>query len=198
MKTLLLHTPKGGSGKSTLCRELAVAFGAGAVLVDLDPQQTTAGWYARRTATAPALVAPEAARNPAALSRAGASIIVLDTPPGQFSALPGLLRQAAAVLVPVRPTPDDLLAAAPIAEALDGVARWAFVLTQVPTRSRLTEGAMRQLASLGRVAPVMIHFRADFPAAAVAGQAAVEFPGTKAAQEIEELRTYTLKLMRSA
>ena len=68
------------------------------------------------------------------------------------------------------------------------------MLSQVPPRSRLTDGAVRQLASLGRVAPVQITFRADFPAAAIEGKAAAEFTG-KAAAETVALFAYMQALM---
>jgi chromosome partitioning protein len=69
------------------------------------------------------------------------------------------------------------------------------VLTQAPSRSRLADGAVRQLAALGRLAPVTIGFRAHYPAAAIGGQAAVEFPGTKAAEEVTQLRGYVETLL---
>lgn len=121
----------------------------------------------------------------------------MDTPPGTPDFLPGLIARADAVLVPVRPSPDDLLAAAPIAANLAAHRAWAFVLEQAPTRSRLTVGAVRQLAALGRLAPVTIGFRADFPAAAIEGKAAVEFPSTKAADEITQLRAYVHSMIKA-
>jgi chromosome partitioning protein len=121
-------------------------------------------------------------------------LLVVDTPPGQPPYLAQLLGRADAVLVPVRPTPDDLLAAAPIARSLARCPAWAFVLSQVPPRSRLTEGAVRQLAGLGRVAPAQITFRADFPAAAIEGKAAIEFTG-KASDETTALFAYLQIMM---
>ena len=56
------------------------------------------------------------------------------------------------MLVPCRPSPDDLAAAAGVVGALAKHPQWAFVLTQTLPRSRLTDGAIRQLATLGRVA----------------------------------------------
>ena len=119
MKTLVLHTPKGGSGKSTLAREIAVSSakaGLRTALADLDPQGTTSGWYQRRQSADPALVdigvAPHS-KKIAALADAGFDLLVIDTPPGQPGWMPALLAAADMVLVPVRPTPDDLLAAAP-------------------------------------------------------------------------------------
>ncbi|MBI0538981.1 ParA family protein [Roseomonas sp. KE2513] len=194
MRVILLHTPKGGSGKSTVARELAVAYamaGQRTALVDLDPQGTTTGWYGRREAAEPVLLDGRGgAPDIAGAAAAGLDVLVIDTPPATPPFLPALIPQASAVLVPVRPSPDDLLAAAPIAANLAGHPAWAFVLTQAPTRSRLTMGAVRQLAALGRLAPVTIGFRADFPAAAIEGKAAVEFVSTKAAEEATQLRTY--------
>jgi chromosome partitioning protein len=199
VRLILLHTPKGGSGKSTLARELAVAMmlvGHKTALVDLDPQGTTTGWYGRRDAPEPVLIEGKGgAPDLAGAEAAGIAMLVVDTPPATPAFLPALIPKASVVLVPVRPSPDDLLAAAPIASNLAGHAAWAFVLAQAPTRSRLTMGAIRQLAALGRLAPVTIGFRADFPAAAIEGRAAVEFPGTKAAEEIAQLRAYVDSLM---
>jgi len=197
MKTLILHTPKGGSGKSTLAREIAVAAAAANVqtaLADLDPQGTTTGWYKRRQAKTPALVTigPDGCFEH--IAKAGAELLVIDTPPGQPAFLPALLAKASVVLVPVRPTPDDLLAAAPIARGLDRHPAWAFVLSQVPPRTRMLASAVRQLAGLGRVCPVHITFRADFPAAAIDGQAACEYVG-KAAQETADLYLYARNLL---
>ena len=130
MKIIVLHTPKGGSGKSTLAREVAVAAArAGVVtaLADLDPQGTTTGWYKRRTASDPALVDLKPGAKTDRLAAAGVDLLVIDTPPGQPSYLPALLSSADAVLVPVRPTPDDLLAAAPISRSLAKHGAWAFV-----------------------------------------------------------------------
>jgi chromosome partitioning protein len=130
----------------------------------------------------------------AAIAAAGVDLLVIDTPPGQLAYFAAMAEAADVVLVPVRPTPDDLLAAAPIARSLARCRAWAFVLSQVPPRSRLTIGAVRQLAALGRVAPVQMGFRADFPAAAIDGKAAAEFTG-KAAEESAALLAYVKTLM---
>jgi len=82
----------------------------------------------------------------------------------------------------------------PIARSLARHSAWAFVLSQVPPRSRHLAGAARQLAALGRVAPVQMTFRADFPAAAIEGMAAVEYTG-KAAEETAALLAYVNELL---
>lgn len=197
MLTIVLHTPKGGSGKSTIARELAVAASAEmpTVMADLDPQGTTTGWYKRREAEAPALVRLDPSKPSRELEAAGVELVVVDTPPATPAFLPALLARADLVLVPVRPTPDDLLAAAPIAASLTKHPTWAFVLSQVPPRTRLLAGALRQLAALGRVAPTQLTFRADYPAAAISGQAAFEFTG-KAHDEAAELWGYARGMLR--
>jgi chromosome partitioning protein len=200
VKTIVLHTPKGGSGKSTIAREIATVAarsGMQTALADLDPQGTTAGWYQRRQSPEPALVdldaSPYTAKS-ADLAEAGFGWLVIDTPPAQPAFLPTLLASADLVLVPVRPTPDDLLAAAPIARGLARHPRWIFVLSQVPPRTRLLASAVRQLAAIGRVAPVQITFRADYPAAAIDGSTAAEMTG-KAAQEAAALHAYITTLL---
>jgi chromosome partitioning protein len=200
MKTIVLHTPKGGSGKSTLAREIATMAarsGVSTALADLDPQGTTAGWYQRRQTSDPALVdlglAPFHVKMDS-LDHAGLGWLVIDTPPAQPSFLPALLASADLVLVPVRPTPDDLLAAAPIARSLAQHPRWVFVLSQVPPRTRMLASAVRQLAAIGRVAPTQITFRADYPAAAIDGSAAAELTG-KAAAESADLFHYIQTLI---
>jgi chromosome partitioning protein len=125
----------------------------------------------------------------AALYAAGVEVLVVDTPPAAPPYIPSLLALADLVLVPVRPTVDDLLAAAPIARSLAKHPAWAFVLSQVPPRTRMLTSAVRQLAAIGRVAPVQFVFRADYPAAAIDGTAAAELTG-KAAQEAADLWTW--------
>lgn len=198
MKVVLFHTPKGGSGKTTLSRECAVALsmaGHRVALADLDPQRSLSSWYGRREAPEPVLIAaPGGKPDMAVAEAAGIDWLVVDTPPGAQPSLAGLIARADAVLVPVRPSPDDLLAAAPIAANLARHPAWAFVVAQAVPRSRLVHGAARQLAGLGRVAPPTIHARLDYPTAGISGQAAAEFANTKASEEIMELVAYLLTL----
>ena len=75
--------------------------------------------------------------------------------------------------------------------------RWAFVLMQTPPVRWLVDGSLRHLAGLGRVAPVNLGARQDFPAAAIEGRAAVEFLGTRSAEEVKQLRIYVDSLLRN-
>ena len=180
MKTIMVYTPKGGASKSTLVRELAVCFsqrGERVAIKDLDPQLTTTTWYQRREADMPAVVPADASNKAIA---ANADYLFVDTPPGVGAANILGDQKSDLVLVPVRPSPDDLGSALSIVELL-GKRNWVFVLTQTPPRARLNGEAARLLA------PVNIGFRVDYPSAAISGEAACEYGLTKAAKEINEL-----------
>ena len=199
MDTILILSGKGGAGKTTIARELGVAgvlAGRKVALVDLDPQVGLTGWYGRREQDTPLLVAMPPNYDTAELAAAGIDELIIDLPPGLPPSVPTLIATAGAVLVPIRASPDDLLAVAAVVEALAGHPSWAFVLTQTPPRSRLVDGTLRHLAMLGRVAPINLGFRQDYPAAAIEGKAAVEFAGTKSADEVKQLRTYVINLLR--
>ena len=194
--TILVFSGKGGVGKTTVVRELAVAgslTGHTVAIADMDPQAGMTGWYGRRAAETPVMVQLPG-YDLAPIAAAGIDQLVIDLPPGMPPYAGRLIPQAQAVIVPCRPSPDDLAAAAGMVEALAGHPCWAFVLTQTLPRSRLTDGALRQLAALGRVVPVSLGLRQDFPLAAIEGRAAVEYPDTKSAAEIKQLCSYVAKL----
>lgn len=198
MKTILIFSGKGGAGKTTVARELAVAAsldGRKVALADLDPQAGMTGWYGRRTAETPVMVSLPKGYDLATLKNVGIDELIIDLPPGVPTYVGSLIAQAHAVLVPCRPSPDDLSAAAGVVPSLAKHAQWAFVLTQTLPRSRLTDGALRQLAALGRVAPGSLGLRQDYPLAAINGMAAVEFTGTKSALEVRQLRAYVDKMI---
>jgi chromosome partitioning protein len=199
MEMILILSGKGGAGKTTIARELGVAgvlAGRKVALADLDPQVGLTGWYGRRAQDMPLLVAMPPDHDLTDLAAAGIDELIIDLPPGLPPFVPALIAKAAVVLVPVRASPDDLLAVPAVVQALAGHPRWAFVLTQTPPRSRLVDGTLRHLAGLGRVAPVSLGFRQDYPAAAIEGKAAAEFATTKSAEEVKQLRSYVINLLR--
>ena len=60
MRTIVINSQKGGSGKTMLCKRLAVEAeraGDGPVfLIDTDPQGTLTAWHSKRDADTPARV----------------------------------------------------------------------------------------------------------------------------------------------
>lgn len=200
MRTLMVAKQKGGVGATTLAREVGVAAAAAGkrvVFVDLDPQGTLRGWWNRRTESAegdpnPGLATPVPKDLPGALEQlrvARVDLCVVDTPPSVHPFLGSVMRLADLILLPTRPTTDDLDALPAVLDLVEESGRpFAFVVTQAPPgRSRLLDDAVPVLAQRGRVAPPL-RIRADFPVAAATGRAATEIaPKGKSAGEVAAL-----------
>lgn len=202
MHVLMIAKQKGGVGASTIARELGVvaaASGKRVVLIDLDPQGTTRAWWNRRTADLsddaepnPGLAAPRPAdlsHALAELERAKINLVIIDTPPSIHAYLASVMRLAHLVLVPTRPTTDDLTALPAVLDMVEEAAKpFAFVVTQAPPgRSRMFDEAVPVLAQRGRVAPPL-RLRMDFPVAAADGSVTTETaPDGKAAAEVATL-----------
>lgn len=197
MKTILVAAQKGGAGKTTLSRNLAVAAaadGQNVLCVDLDPQGSLRGWWQARENENPWML--EADPKPEALQKtlqAAAKVFdlaIIDTPPAAPVWLADAIGTADLVLIPVRPSPDDLRAVgATIAAVTDAKVPFAFVLSQAP-RAKITEEAVRVLAQHGRVAPVNIVQRVIYAETGASGAGVIETTDTKAAEEIRGIWTY--------
>jgi chromosome partitioning protein len=202
VQTLLFATEKGGSGKTTLARSIAVAAaqdGRRPVLLDYDPQQSLRLWWDARQADSPALVAdpPLATRLPRLLATlTDQDLAIIDTAPAQLAAIAALVSAATLTLVPVSPSPDDLRTVGSTAAQLTRrKAPFAFVLNRCP-RGRATEEARTVLAGIGRVAPVNVGMRVAHLEAAAIGAGVTELSDRKAADEIEQLWQYTKGLLQ--
>jgi len=125
----------------------------------------------------------------AQLQDSGVDLCIIDTPPSIHAFLGTVMKLADLILLPTRPTTDDLDALAPLLELVEDSGRpYVFVPTQVPAgRSRLYDQAVPVLAERGRVAPPL-RLRGDLPVAAATGKTAVELrAGDKAAEEVQAL-----------
>jgi chromosome partitioning protein len=196
---------KGGSAATTVARELGVAAAAAGqrvVFIDLDPQGTLRSWWNRRTEGTegepnPALATPASEQMTKALDQlraAGVDLCIIDTPPSVHAFLGSVMRLADLILLPTRPTTDDLDALPAVLDLVEEAGRpFAFIVTQAPAgKSRLYDDAVPVLAQRGRVAPPL-RLRADFPVAAATGRAATEIaPKGKAAEEVHALWRYVL------
>ena len=200
MLTIALVSQKGGAGKTSLALNLAVAAefaGRAALIVDLDPQASAAGWADSRKAETPVVVSAQAARLAQVLATArehGASLCIIDTAPHAEAPALAAARAADLVLVPCRASILDLLAvtASQTIAQLAGTPASA-VLCGVPARGPLAYEAQRALEANGlSVAPVRIGHRAAFVHAATSGQGVQEYePKGKAAYEIAHLYEWT-------
>ena len=197
MKTIVVAARKGGAGKTTLTRNLAVAAteaGQRVLCLDLDPQASLRGWWNRREAESPSMLDrdPQPSEIKAALAAVAEAcdLCLIDTPPTRAEWLTEVLVNADLVLIPVRPSPDDLSA---VGNTLAGVTRgkipFAFVMSQTP-RARITDEAARVLAQHGRVAPVNIHHRVVYAETGATGQGVTETRNKKASAEFAALWDY--------
>src|SRR3954451_20561418 len=106
LKVVVAASQKGGSGKTTLVRNLAVAPAgrhAPVVMLDTDPQGSLTTWHNRRAAETPQLA--QLGGRPIGevlgqLRDAGAGLVVLDTPPSVHPFVLELVAAADLVLVP--------------------------------------------------------------------------------------------------
>jgi chromosome partitioning protein len=206
MHVIAFVTQKGGSGKTTLCINLAVAGeaqGATCLILDLDPQGTAEAWYQDREQSRPRLARATAADLPRAveLARAeGFSHVLIDTPGRDEPAVAAAIRIADFCLVPCRPTPADMKATPATMATIQRLQRpAAFVLTQTPPRGYRIREAELGLAVLGPSAPVAIVTRSAFQDAQGAGLGITEFePEGKGAEEIRELWAWLMRRLEKA
>jgi chromosome partitioning protein len=206
MHIIIAASQKGGAGKTTLIRSLAVAtqqaYGPTAIL-DTDPQGSLTSWWNRREAEAPALVkiAPEDFDAAATrLRAAGIEFLFVDTPPSVNPQLVHLLARASLAVVPVRPSPDDLDAVSDTLALIEQAGcPFLFVLTQAKPRTRLQMQAVLALAKHGKLAPTVIHDRTDFPTAAISGKTVTEMEqGGHSASEVRQVLEYVIAQVRKA
>ena len=200
MYTITILSQKGGTGKTTLALNLAVAAEAGgdlAVVIDLDPQASAKGWHDNRVAEDPVVISVQATRLVEALGTAethGAKMVLIDTAPHSVSAALAAARAADLVLIPCRPGVLDLRAISASADICDlAKVSAAVVVNAVPPRGPLGAEAVEAISNYGLMAaPVHLGHRIAFVHSLTAGQGVVEYePAGKAAREIKALYAWT-------
>jgi chromosome partitioning protein len=114
MKTIVIESQKGGSGKTMPTARLAVEAernNDAAWVIDTDRQATLSLWHERRSNDTPQRLDAPLDRIPEALAKVaeqGAAYCFIDTAPTISEQNTKLLRLADLVLIPVRPSPSDL------------------------------------------------------------------------------------------
>jgi chromosome partitioning protein len=200
MKTIVIASQKGGSGKTMLAAHLAVEAeraGDTAWLIDTDRQATLSLWHERRKADTPQrLDVPFAriAEGLATLAAREAAYCFIDTAPTISDQNTALLDLADLVLIPVRPSPSDLWAVAETVEQVKDAGKpFIFVITQAKHQASITAQAVAALSQHGRVAQAFVADRVAYAAAMTGGNTAPEVAAKgHAAEEIAAL-WYELK-----
>jgi len=208
-KVITVAQQKGGSGKTTLAANLAVAFaraGLSVALLDTDPQGSLGRWFmARRGRELPA--------NGVAIEFSTASawgvsyeceklrklhdIVIVDTPPKVDADLRPALREADLVLVPVGSSHVDLWAT----EGVIDLARRehksvALVLNRARTGTRLAAEVATAAAALeGQVLDTVLSFRVAYAEALGLGLGVAELGKSAAAAEVQVLADEVLRTL---
>jgi chromosome partitioning protein len=203
MHIITLVSRRGGTGKSTLAIGIAIAAMENrqrVCVLEADPLGTVSNWRRRRGAAEPTV---ESVHDQYALyhrvpelARRGLTLTIIDTAGGWSAASGAAIAVADFCLIPSRPTPTDIEAAAPtLAAVRESRKPFAFVLNQVQARSTHLKGAAGSLGERAvalKMADVLalpaIVLRNDQQDAVGVGLGVTEYaPHGKSAQEIRGL-----------
>ena len=202
MQTIAIISQKGGTGKTTLALNMAVASefsGQPTVIVDLDPQASAKAWHDSRTEDSPLVISAHASRLDEVLDVArenGAELIIIDTAPHSESDALKAARAADLILIPCRPALLDLRAIVSTKELVDLAKTPALtVINSAPPRGQLANEAVEAIRGYGLdIAPMIITQRAAFVHSITLGHSVLEYePDGKAAQEVRELYRFACK-----
>ena len=161
MPVVAIVNQKGGTGKTTLATNLAwvLAEKGTVLLLDADTQASSQNWAAGGPMPANATVKGATDGDLLQQIRALASNYdwtIIDGPPGISRTTADAVRMADVVLIPAKPSPLDVWAAADIVAAVqarqrtnNGQPRAAFVITMTQPRTRLSRQIDDALNEMG-------------------------------------------------
>lgn len=208
MKTLAILSRKGGTGKTTLAVNLAVAAeraGHKSAIVDLDPQASASEWLDWRVSgtgkTTPDVISVHSARLPQALyklQQAGITFAILDTPARVEDVAQDAAKAADLAIISCKLGAFDLKAI----EKTIWVGNKAkcpmrIVFNAVGARSSQLYPAKRAVQVYGvPLSPCLVGDRVAFSHAVIEGLGVIEYdPKEKASIEIQALFRYISKQM---
>jgi len=197
MRTIVVASQKGGSGKTTLAAHLAVTIERArcgpAVLLDLDPQATLSGWWNQRDSDAPACAAAQSLstlpEKLAELAEAGFAWAVVDTPPAIGATNRVAIGVADLVVIPTRASPHDLNALGSTLEIVQAAGKpFVFVLNSAKPGTAIATQAVALLSEHGSVCPAVIGDRVMYASSMSDGRSIAELdPTGKGANELGKL-----------
>ena len=205
MYTIAIVGQKGGTGKTTIAQNLAVAATKArrlVAVVDLDSQTTATNWRDRRKAETPTVVSCQVARLRFVLAEAranGVDLVLLDTPGKNAEATIEAAKAADLVLIPIQPIINDIETLPAFRDLLRvaGDKPSLVILNNAPIQGSRHVHAQETAQGLGfSVCPVVLFRRAAVYDAPLPGLGVQEHePDGKAAQEISQLYKFTNTLL---
>ncbi len=208
MLTISLIAQKGGGGKTSVARCLAVAFersGVSTAILDMDPQASAALWAKRREAEPPEVIPTVLPLLGDTLKAAQESVdlVLIDTPPKNADVALAAARVSDLVIVPCRAQIDDIETLSATKQILDvtGDVRTFVLLNGVPPNLARREEATASIIGHPEapfpVCPHAFGHRVAFGDSSVLGLTPQEYePKGKAAQEIESVHKYVSNIVR--
>jgi chromosome partitioning protein len=208
MKVILLISRKGGSGKTTICKHLAVELSKtfrNVAVIDLDPQGSLTKWYDRRSRSGydrPVLVNVDLEDLKGELDKLegmGGEIAIIDCPGAFVNYLKKAIQLCDFAIIPTKPTNDDLEFANENLEIIEqisrpegrGACKTFFVINEATPSDKFVMFAHQKLAQLVPVLGIVNRTNL-FAKASLAGQVIGEMPAgvrrqVKAVKQIEDI-----------
>lgn len=205
-QVITIAQQKGGSGKTTVAVNLAVAFaraGLRVALLDTDPQGSLGRWFLARRARL-----GEAGMELSTASAWGVSyeceklrkssdIVIIDTPPKADADLRPALREADLVLVPVASSHVDLWATDGVLDLVARESRRALlVMNRGSAGTRLAEEVAIAAGEMAGVAQSRLAQRVVFAETLGQGLGASEAGKSPAATEVQALADEVMALLQ--
>lgn len=214
-KRLVIGSPKGGCGKTSTARNLAVAAatdGFTVATMDLDPQNTLTQWFERRPDQAVEITNFTASLDDVGdiESIAGFDLLIIDTPPLVTSGIRAdstegvnerdremlrnlrmLVSISDFVLAPTFQQEEDIASNEVWMKALRQLGKnSASLLSATNRRTKSFEEAKRRLIHVGRLCPIDIPRVEDIPASTKLGLGVVEISKAKGSEDFRAVWSY--------
>lgn len=199
MKTLAILSQKGGTGKTMLAVNLAIAAAQedlSTLIIDIDPQASSAKWSMDRPKDQRLATTEHGSMLKHKLiewREKGVDFIIIDTAPHSENSALQAAKEADLILIPCRPCVADLRAIENTISIAEMAKKpFTIVLNQLISGSKLSRETKSIMDSfMDFITPINIYNRVAFPNAFGGGNGVLEVaPATKAAEEIKALYSY--------
>lgn len=200
MKTIVIASRKGGTGKTTTTRNLAVSLikrDHKVLLIDTDSQGSlTLWWKARKAEDVNFVITPTELLGTviANAEKANYDYVIIDTPPESNDVILGTVAYADYVLIPTKAGADDLRAIGQTVSLVKELKKpYAFVLNEISPNTTITRQAAEALSQFGVLAPSQCR-RVVHAEASASGLTCIDLRlSSSASREVYALTDYVLQ-----